>query len=99
MGNFDRHTNNWAYLMKNDDTKLQFDPTYDCDSYLYPQVSDDVIPSILASQDEMQKRIDKFPTATLLLPDKTKANYGDFIIHWKIPTVRRRCCVLCHVWT
>lgn len=79
LGNFDRHANNWAYFIKNDGTKMRTAPIYDCGSCLYPQISDDAIPSILASENEIRMRIDKFPTAALELPDKTKANYKEYI--------------------
>lgn len=89
LGNFDRHANNWAYFVKtmtseedaikNNSIQMEFAPIYDCGSCLYPQMSDAVIPAILASPQEVQKRIDKFPTAALELPDKTKVNYRNYI--------------------
>lgn len=79
LGNFDRHANNWAYLIKNNGTGLKPAPIYDCGSCLYPQVSDAAIPAILLSPEEIQMRIDKFPTAALELQDKSKANYKDYI--------------------
>lgn len=79
LGNFDRHANNWAYFIKNDGTDLKFAPIFDCGSCLYPQLSDAAIPSVLASPEEVVMRIDKFPTAALLLPDKIKVNYKDYI--------------------
>ena len=79
LGNFDRHANNWAYFIKNDKTSIESTPIYDCGSCLYPQVSDDAISSILKSESEINMRIDKFPNAALLLQDKTKANYKEYI--------------------
>lgn len=79
LGNFDRHAYNWAYFIKNDDTELKFAPIFDCGSCLYPQMADDSIPSVLSSPKEIEKRIDIFPTAALELPDKSKANYKDYI--------------------
>lgn len=79
LGNFDRHANNWAYFVKNDGTKMSPTPIYDCGSCLYPQISDNAIPFILSSKDEIQMWIDKFPTAALELPDKTKVNYKEYI--------------------
>lgn len=79
LGNFDRHANNWAYFIRNDGTELKFAPIYDCGSCLYPQMSDNAIPDVLASQKAIEMRIDKFPTAALELQDKTKVNYKDYI--------------------
>lgn len=79
LGNFDRHANNWAYFIKDDGSKMRFAPIYDCGSCLYPQISDNAIPAVLSSQEEIQMRIDKFPTAALELRDKTKANYKEYI--------------------
>lgn len=85
LGNFDRHANNWAYFTKNDKADLKFAPIYDCGACLYPQLSDAAIPAILASIEEIEMRIDKFPTAALELPDKTKANYKDYINSFQNP--------------
>ena len=79
LGNFDRHANNWTYLVKHDGTELKPAPIFDCGSCLYPQVSDSAIPTILSSEQEIAMRINKFPTAALELPDKTKANYKEYI--------------------
>lgn len=79
LGNFDRHANNWAYLIKNDGTDMKFAPIFDCGSCLYPQISDNAVPLILSSEDEIIIRIDKFPTAALELENKTKANYKEYI--------------------
>lgn len=79
LGNFDRHANNWAYFIKNDGSEIIPTPIYDCGSCLYPQVSDEAIPPILDSEEEILMRIDKFPKAALELSDKTKINYKDYI--------------------
>lgn len=79
LGNFDRHAYNWAYFTKKDETELKFAPIFDCGSCLYPQMTDDAIPFILSSPEEIEMRIDKFPTAALELPDKSKANYKEYI--------------------
>lgn len=78
FGNFDRHGNNWGYLI-NDYGEVKLAPIYDCGSCLYPQISDDAIPSVLNSEEEIQKRIDAFPKAALLLEDGKKANYKEYI--------------------
>ena len=79
LGNFDRHAKNWAYLIKNDGSKFNFAPIFDCGSCLYPQISDASIPNVLSSESDILTRIDKYPTAALELPNKMKANYKDYI--------------------
>ena len=79
LGNFDRHANNWAYFIKNDGSELKFAPIFDCGSCLYPHISDTAIPNVLSSESEIIMRIDKYPTATLELPNKMKANYREYI--------------------
>lgn len=79
LGNFDRHANNWGYLI-NDETKdIQLAPIYDCGSCLYPQLADDSLDYILNTPAEIQKRIDVFPTAALELPSREKASYKKYI--------------------
>ena len=79
LGNFDRHAKNWAYLIKNDGSELNFAPVFDCGSCLYPQISDAAIPNVLSSESDILMRIDKYPSAALELPNKMKANYKDYI--------------------
>lgn len=79
LGNFDRHANNWGYLVNNTTNELILAPIYDCGSCLYPQLADDALESILASDDEMQMRIDKFPQAALTLENGEKASYKEYI--------------------
>ena len=79
FGNPDRYANNWAYFTMPNSKELIATPIYDCGSCLYPQISDEAIPSILSSEDEIIKRIDVFPDAALELPDGKKANYREYI--------------------
>lgn len=72
LGNFDRHANNWGYLINNNTKEISLAPIYDCGSCLYPQLADDAMETILSSEDEIQMRIDKFPQAALTLEDKKK---------------------------
>lgn len=79
LGNFDRHANNWGYLVNNTTNELVLAPIYDCGSCLYPQLADDALESILASDDEIQMRIDKFPQAALTLENGKKVSYKEYI--------------------
>ena len=79
FGNFDRHANNWGYLVNNATNELDLAPIYDCGSCLYPQLADDALESVLASADEIQMRIDKFPQAALTLENGKKVSYKEYI--------------------
>ena len=79
LGNFDRHGNNWGYLISEKTGKLKLAPIYDCGSCLYPQLSDEAIPDILNDEDAIRKRINEFPKAALELENGMKANYLEFI--------------------
>lgn len=58
---------------------MQVAPIYDCGSCLYPQIADEGIMDILANEAEINMRVDKFPTAALILDNGQKANYKEFI--------------------
>lgn len=79
LGNFDRHGNNWGYLINKNTLVVSLAPIYDCGSCLYPQISDNGCEEILASEEEIHKRIYTFPNAALVLEDGSKANYYSFI--------------------
>lgn len=79
LGNFDRHANNWGYLVKDGTNEIKLAPIYDCGSCLYPQIADEATKDIINSEEEVQKRIDKFPQAALSLDDGTKVNYKQYI--------------------
>lgn len=79
LGNFDRHANNWGYLVANDNSDIKLAPIYDCGSCLYPQLRDEVLEEMLKNKDEINKRIKIFPNAALKLADGSKANYAGYI--------------------
>lgn len=79
LGNFDRHANNWAYLVNDETQEMQIAPIYDCGSCLYPQLADDALEKIITHQDEIQMRIDKFPLAALEGLDGRKISYKNYI--------------------
>lgn len=80
LGNFDRHANNWGYLVNKETGDISFAPIYDCGSCLYPQISDDSLNKIITNQEEIDKRIDKFPVAALIVSSGIKANYKEFLL-------------------
>lgn len=82
LGNFDRHCGNWGYLVNRTTGELQNAPIYDCGSSLYPQLSDEALPTIYSSPDEMKKRIEIFPKAALTLTAEAgaqKVGYGEML--------------------
>ncbi len=79
LGNFDRHGDNWSYFKLKDAQYLIPSPIYDCGSCLYPQLSEAALPFVLANEEQIIMRIDKFPTAALLLDTGMKVNYKDYI--------------------
>lgn len=78
LGNFDRHANNWGYLIDRNTKELSLAPVYDCGSCLYPQMADDAAERILSSKEEIQKRIDVFPQAALTI-NGNKVSYKGYI--------------------
>lgn len=81
LGNFDRHGDNWGYLLQGQ--SLTCAPIYDCGSCLYPQVADESMQDILTHEDQIKTRIYDFPTAALMLPNGKKVNYAEFIQSYK----------------
>ncbi len=78
IGNFDRHNGNWGFLYNEQTDKMSIAPVYDCGSCLYPQASEEMISTILASKDEIDARVFVFPTSVIQNEGK-KINYFDFI--------------------
>ncbi len=76
-GNFDRHGGNWGFIKK--DNKYRIAPVYDNGSSMYPkQNTDEKMLEVLNSQEEMDKRIYKFPTSHIKL-DGRKSSYYEVI--------------------
>lgn len=84
LGNFDRHANNWGYLVNKISHEITLAPVYDCGSCLYPQLSDEAIVRVLNDKEEIQKRIDVFPTAALEHNHK-KISYKEYISSFENP--------------
>ncbi len=80
LGNFDRHANNWGYLINETTHEMHYAPIYDCGSCLYPQIADDAIERILNTPEEIDVRINKFPNAALMLEGDVKANYKNVLL-------------------
>lgn len=72
IGNFDRHSGNWGYLVNEDTGEIKLAPIYDCGSSLYPQLADDSIENIIKNEQEIEKRMHEFPKPALLINDERK---------------------------
>lgn len=77
IGNFDRHGGNWGFIKR--DNKYRIAPVYDNGSSLYPKLNtDDKIAEVLASQEEIDKRIYQFPTSHIKVKNR-KSSYFEVI--------------------
>lgn len=77
IGNFDRHGSNWGFIKR--DNKYRIAPVYDNGSSLYPKLNtDEKIAEVLASQEEIDKRIYQFPTSHIKMRNR-KSSYFQVI--------------------
>lgn len=77
IGNFDRHGGNWGFLKSNNEYRIA--PVYDNGSSLYPRLNtDEKIAAVLASEEEIDKRIYQFPTSHIKV-DNRKSSYYEVI--------------------
>ena len=76
-GNFDRHGGNWGFIKKNNAYSIA--PVYDNGSSMYPRLNtDERLAEVLQSQEEIDKRIYKFPTSQIKLSG-SKSSYFEII--------------------
>lgn len=78
IGNWDRHNGNWGFLYNTETDKMTIAPVYDCGSCLFPQADDEIMQSVLDSQDECNLRIYQIPLSIVKV-NGSKINYYDFI--------------------
>lgn len=73
-GNFDRHGGNWGFIKK--DNKYSMAPVYDNGSSMYPRLNtDERISEVLNCQEELDKRIYRYPTSHIKLDGKKSSYY------------------------
>lgn len=83
LGNFDRHGANWGFLKSDDGYALA--PVFDNGSCLFPGlVEDEEVERVLGSQDEMLRRVYRFPTSQVRL-DGRKSSYDEVIGSLEFP--------------
>lgn len=78
IGNFDRHTGNWGYIVHRKTRTVSAAPIYDNGSTLYPALSEKAMAEVLHSPKEIAKRTFLFPKAALIVKGK-KASYLDML--------------------
>lgn len=77
IGNFDRHGGNWGFIKR--DNQYQIAPVYDNGSSLYPKLNtDEKIAAVLASEEEIDRRIYQFPTSHIKVKNR-KSSYFEVI--------------------
>ena len=77
IGNFDRHGGNWGFIKRNNQYRIA--PVYDNGSSLYPKLNtDEKILEVLASQEEIDKRIYQFPTSHIKVKNR-KSSYFEVV--------------------
>lgn len=77
IGNFDRHGGNWGFIKR--DNQYRIAPVYDNGSSLYPKLNtDEKLAEVLASEEEIDQRIYKFPTSHIKVKNR-KSSYFEVI--------------------
>lgn len=77
LGNFDRHGANWGFIKESNRYTLA--PVFDNGSCLFPNLVDEAeMQEIIASEEETNKRVFKFPTSQVKLNGK-KSSYFEVI--------------------
>ena len=65
IGNSDRHCGNWGYIARAGSDELELAPVYDCGASLYPRIDDTVLAGLMASAEEVDKRLFDFPNPAI----------------------------------
>ena len=77
IGNFDRHGGNWGFIKR--DNQYRIAPVYDNGSSLYPKLNtDEKLAEVLASEEEIDQRIYKFPASHIKVKNR-KSSYFEVI--------------------
>jgi hypothetical protein len=81
IGNFDRHSGNWGYIVNLNSDDIELAPIYDCGSSLFSELDDAAIESELENKEHMRNRLYQYPTAALIIDGKNnkKAKYHEVL--------------------
>ena len=79
-GNTDRHNGNWGLITDKFSTYLKIAPIYDCGSSLLPLLGDNELP--IKDKESVYLSI-----CSIILEDKKKINYLDYLINTRNPDV------------
>lgn len=82
LGNFDRHGANWGFLKRGGAYSIA--PVFDNGSCLFPRLAEEDLEGVLASEEEMLKRVYGFPTSQIRL-DGRKSSYYEVITSCRFP--------------
>lgn len=78
LGNSDRRNDDWGLLYNEKSEVVKIAPIYDCNSCLYPHLSEEEMKRVLSSSEELKNHIIVLPNSALKINGK-KINYLDFI--------------------
>ena len=83
IGNFDRHGGNWGFIKK--DNMYRMAPVYDNGSSLFPRLNtDEQLAVIMASEEEINQRVFRFPTSHIKVQGR-KSSYYEVISSLQFP--------------
>lgn len=98
VGNFDRHTGNWGYLMDNaTDAIIGPAPIYDCGSALMPRLGEpSSMQSLMTEPERLNKQMMRLPLTRMLVRDR-QLTYGELLlvpdaasVRTELPGIMRR---------
>ncbi|MCL2889412.1 MAG: hypothetical protein FWE65_03195 [Eggerthellaceae bacterium] len=84
IGNPDRHTGNWAYLVDLEDNSVFPAPIFGCGSSLCAHLDDKELCRIVAEKDELEKLVLSFPMMPYLVGGK-QMSYGEYLLEAENP--------------
>jgi hypothetical protein len=84
IGNFDRHSGNWGYMVNLFAEEVHLAPVYDCGATLYPKIKNAKLFLLLENPQEIKSRTMEFPKATLLVEGK-RVGYYELLVNSNHP--------------
>jgi hypothetical protein len=82
IGNFDRHTANWGYIINHNNNTATVAPIYDCGSSLWPKIDDKYLGTVLASEDQINELTYKLPRGRIQFTEQsTRMGFADALMN------------------